>query len=104
MTQPTQKRGWRWHHHLAWVSALNISLAVAFLVVFFGSGLGNPLLRRLIVRKLNAATGGKTEVRTLSIGWFSLRVTLNGLVIHGREPAGTPPFFSAEHVTAGLRI
>ena len=33
-----------------------------------------------------------------------MRATLKGLVIHGKEPAGAEPFFSAEEVQAGLRI
>ncbi len=49
-------------------------------------------------------TGGKVELRMLSIHWFAMRATIKGLVIHGREPAGTEPLFTAEEVQAGLRI
>ena len=73
-------------------------------IVFFGSGAGNPLIRRVFVRRLETITGGRVEVRTISIHWLSLGVTLNGLVIHGREPAGTEALFAAEEVHAGLRV
>jgi translocation and assembly module TamB len=49
-------------------------------------------------------TGGRVELRALSIRWLAMRVTINGLVIHGNEPAGTEPLFTADEVQAGLRI
>jgi translocation and assembly module TamB len=49
-------------------------------------------------------TGGKAELRALSIRWFAMRATIKGLVIHGKEPAGTEPLLTAEEVQAGLRI
>jgi hypothetical protein len=104
MTQQPFKRRWRWLKHVVWVLGVNTSLIVAAAVLFFGSGAANPLLRRLIVSRVNLMTGGRTELRTLSIGWFSLHTTLRGLVVHGHEPAGTEPLFSAEEVQVGLRI
>jgi translocation and assembly module TamB len=104
MTHETRVRKWRWLRHVAWVLGVKIVLIFAFLVIFFGSGLGNPLLRRLIVRRLEGMTGARVELRMVSIRWLSLRATLKGLVIHGREPQGTEPFVSIEEVQAGLQI
>jgi translocation and assembly module TamB len=104
MTEQPFKRKWRWLKHVAWVLSANIFLFVAAVTLFFGSGAANPLLRRLIVSRINVMTGGRAELRTLSIGWFSLHATVRGLVIHGHEPAGTEPLFSAEEVLLGLRI
>src|SRR5437016_14668427 len=73
-------------------------------MIFFGSGAGNPLLTRLLVSRLEQMTGGKVELHSLSIRWLALRATIKGLVIHGKEPAGTEPLFAAEEVHAGLRI
>ncbi|HVH50275.1 MAG TPA: hypothetical protein VM781_01315, partial [Candidatus Bathyarchaeia archaeon] len=92
---------WSWVIHTPWVLAL---LAILAIIVFFGSGVGNPIISRLIVQRLEAATGTQVELGGLSIRWLSLRFTLKGLVIHGKEPAGTEPLFSAEEVQAGLRI
>ena len=92
---------WNWIIHTPWVLAVIALLAV---VVFFGSGAGNPLLSRLLVSRLELMTGGKVEFRALSIRWFAMRATIKNLVIHGREPAGTEPLFTAEEVQAGLRI
>jgi translocation and assembly module TamB len=80
------------------------TLAVLAVIVFFGSGLGNPLLRRVIMRRIATITGGQVELRTISIRWLALHGTLRGLVIHGKEPAGTPPLFTAEEIDAGFRI
>jgi translocation and assembly module TamB len=99
-----KRRWWRWWRPAAWVLSVKIVVLAALLVIFFGSGAANPLLRRLIISRINLITGGRTELRTLSIGWFSLQVKLHGLVIHGREPEGTAPLFSAEEVLVGLRV
>ncbi len=104
MTQETRKRKWRWLRHVAWVLGAKIFLIVVGLTIFFGSGLGNPILQRFLVRRLAAVTGGRVELRSLSVQWLSLRATLQSLVIHGREPAGTEPLFAAEEVQAGLRV
>ena len=104
MTQETRTRKFRWLRHVAWVSAVVIFLVLTAVVIFFGSGSGNPLIRRAVIRRLQALTGGRVELRTISIHWLSLRATLRGLEIHGLEPAGTEPLFAAEEVDAGLRI
>src|SRR6202140_1341199 len=104
MTQATRTGKFRWLRHVAWVSAVTIFLAVTAVVIFFGSGAGNPLIHRVLVRRMQALTGGRVELRTISIHWLSLRVTLKGLEIHGLEPAGTEPFLTAKQVDAGLRI
>ena len=79
-------------------------MIVTGVAIFFGSGAGNPLLTRLLVSRLEKATGGRVELRSLSIRWFAMQATIKGLVIHGKEPAGTEPLFTAEEVQAGLRI
>jgi translocation and assembly module TamB len=104
VSEKTPRSRWRWLRHVAWVLGAKITLILIALVVFFGSGAGNPLLRRLAIRRLNSMTGGKTEIRSLSIQWLSLHATVRGLVIHGNEPAGTEPLFAAEEIRAGLKI
>src|ERR1700676_1563407 len=107
MTQETRRRKWRWLRHVAWVLAAKVSLIVLILIgvaIFFGSGAGNPLIQRFIVRRLERVAGGRVELRAISIRWLRLEILMKGLVIHGREPAGTEPLFTAEEVQAGLRI
>ena len=104
MTEASRVRKFRWLRHVAWVSAVVVFLAVTAVVIFFGSGAGNPLIRREVIRRLQALTGGRVELRTVSVNWLSLRATFKGLEIHGSEPAGTEPLFTADQVDAGIRI
>ena len=104
MTRDSRRRKFRWLRHVAWVLLINLLVVLAVAIFFFGSGLGNPLIRRIVVRRLEEATGGRVEMRTVSVGWLSLRATIKGLVVHGLEPPGTEPLFSSEEVQAGVRI
>ncbi|HET7151284.1 MAG TPA: translocation/assembly module TamB domain-containing protein [Candidatus Acidoferrum sp.] len=101
MKKKTRHPIWTWIIHTPWVLAL---LAILGVVIFFASGAGNPMLQRLAVSRLERATGGRVELRGMSIRWLARRVTIRGLVIHGTEPVGTEPFFTAERVEAALRI
>ncbi|HEY1924545.1 MAG TPA: translocation/assembly module TamB domain-containing protein, partial [Candidatus Acidoferrum sp.] len=92
---------WTWVIHTPWVLTVLFIVAV---IGFFGSGAGNPLLRRVVIQRLQNVTGSRVEVRTISIRWLSLGLSLRGLVIHGSEPASTEPLFSAEEVRVGLRV
>jgi translocation and assembly module TamB len=104
MTREGRRQKFRWLRHVGWVLLVNVLLVLAAVIFFFGSGLGNPLIRRLVVRRVEEVTGGRVEMRTLSISWLSLRVTLKGFEIHGLEPAGTEPLFTAEEVQASAHI
>jgi uncharacterized protein involved in outer membrane biogenesis len=92
---------WNWVIHTPWVLTV---IGILCFIGFFASGAGNPILQRWIVHRLERATGGRVELRAISIHWLSMRATLKGLVIHGHEPAGTYPLFSAEEVVAKLQI
>src|SRR6202790_401228 len=92
---------WSWVIHTPWVL---VTLAILAVLAFFGSGAGNPLIKQVIIRRIEAVTGSKTEIEALSIRWLSLRATLKGLVIHGKEPAGTEPLIAIEEIEAGLRV
>jgi translocation and assembly module TamB len=92
---------WNWVIHTPWVLTV---IGILCVIGFFGSGAGNPILQRWMVHRLEKATGGRVELRGISIHWLSMRATLKGLVIHGREPAGTQPLFSAAEIRAKLQI
>ena len=104
MTKETRRRKWRWLRHTAWVLGIKLTLIALSLIIFFGSGAGNPFLKRVLIRRLNSTLGGWSEVESLSIEWMSLRAKIHGLVIHGKEPKGSEPLFSATEIDAGLRI
>ncbi|HVM74363.1 MAG TPA: translocation/assembly module TamB domain-containing protein [Candidatus Saccharimonadales bacterium] len=104
MTKESRWRNILWLEHLLWVLGTWTVLLVALAVIAVGSGLANPLLRRVLIHRLETLTGGRVEVRTVSVGWFSLNATVNGLVIHGKEPPDTEPLVSIEQVRVGLRV
>jgi translocation and assembly module TamB len=104
MTKESRWKKILWLEHVIWVLCTWTLLAAALAIIAIGSGLANPLLRRLLVNQLQTLTGGRVEVRTVSVGWFSLNATVNGLVIRGKEPESTEPLFTAEQAKIGLRI
>jgi translocation and assembly module TamB len=104
MTKESRWRKILWLEHLLWVLGTWTLLLIALAVIAIGSGLANPLLRRILISRMETLTGGHVEIRTVSVGWFSLNATINELVLHGKEPADTEPLFSADQVRVGLRI
>jgi translocation and assembly module TamB len=92
---------WNWVIHTPWVLTV---IGILCVIGFFASGAGNPILQRWIVHRLEKATGGRVELRSISIQWLSMRATLKGLVIHGHEPGGTQALFSAKEADAELQI
>jgi translocation and assembly module TamB len=104
MTKVSRWRKVLWVEHLLWVLGIWVTLLIALAVIAVGSGLANPLLRRILINRAQALTHTRVEIRTVSVGWFSLNVAINGLVVHGKEPADTEPLFSAEQARVGLRI
>ena len=89
MTKESRWRKILWLEHLFWVLGIWTLLALALAVIAVGSGLANPLLRRILSHRLEALTGARVEIRTVSVGWFSLNATIHGLVVRGKEPADT---------------
>jgi translocation and assembly module TamB len=104
MSKVSRLRKILWLEHLIWVLSTWAALLIALAVIAVGSGLANPLLRRILVHRLEVLTGAKVEIRTVSVAWFSKNVTVNGLMVHGTEPASTEPLFSVEQARIGLRI
>jgi translocation and assembly module TamB len=104
MTKQSRWRKILWVEHLLWVLGTWTLLLIALAIIAAGSGLANPVLRKILINRAQALTGARVEIRTVSVGWFSLNATINGLVVHGKEPADTEPLFRAEQVRVGLRV
>jgi translocation and assembly module TamB len=104
MSEESRRRKIKWLEHTLWVLGTWTVLAIALAVIALGSGLANPLLRRILIQKLEALTGAPVEIRTVSVGWFSLNASVNGLTIHGTEPKDTEPMLTVEQARVGLRI
>jgi len=61
-------------------------------------------LRTMIVDQAEIATGGRVEIGKFRLDWTGLTADIDGLVIHGTEPASQAPFLAVDHVTASFRI
>jgi translocation and assembly module TamB len=90
-------------HGLGLVVALAVlaGLVVAYVIA---SGLADRWARDTIVEELGKATGARVELGNFHFGWRFLTARFDGLTLHGREPAGTPPLFHADMLQFGIRI
>src|SRR3954451_7728609 len=61
-------------------------------------------VRSKMIAAIEKATGGKSEVGGYSFDWKTMTARVDNFVLHGTEPAGTPPLFEAQTVTAALKI
>ena len=104
MTKESRRRKILWLEHMLWLLGVWTLVGVAVAGIAIGSGLINPILRHLLISRLQNLTGSRVEIRTVSVGWFSLNATVNGLMIHGKEPRDTEPVLSVEQAKIGLRI
>jgi translocation and assembly module TamB len=97
------KRKFRLKHGLGLFVALAVvaGLAIAYVIA---SGLADRWARRTIVEQLERSTGARVELGNFHIGWRLLTARFDGLTLHGREPAGSPPLFHAGVLQFGIHI
>jgi translocation and assembly module TamB len=98
-----KKRKFRLKHGvgLAATAVVAVVLGLAYIVA---SGLADLWARRTIVEQLEKATGARVELGNFHIRWRSLHVRFDGLTLHGREPAGTPPLFHAGRLEIDVHV
>jgi translocation and assembly module TamB len=98
-----KKRKFRLKHGMALcaMAAVALALALAYIV---GSGLADLWARRRIVEELEKATGARVELGHFHIQWRALHLRFDGLTLHGREPAGTPPLFHADRLEIDVHV
>ncbi len=61
-------------------------------------------VRSKIVSSIEEATGGTASAGSFSFDWHHLRADLRDLVVHGLEPAGSPPLFQAKLIEVDLKL
>jgi translocation and assembly module TamB len=86
---------------LAVALALVIGLAIAYAIA---SGLADRWARRTIVEQLERTTGARVELGNFRFGWRLLTARFDGLTLHGREQAGSPPLFHANALQFEIHI
>jgi hypothetical protein len=98
-----KKRKFRLKHGMALAATLAVAVGLT-LTYIIGSGLADLWARRTIVRELEKATGARVELGNFHIQWLALHVRFDGLTLHGREPAGTPPLFHADRLEIDIHV
>jgi translocation and assembly module TamB len=98
-----KKRKFRLKHGVGLVATAVVAVALA-LAYIVASGLADLWVRRTIVEQLEKATGARVELGNFHIQWRSLHVRFDGLTLHGREPAGTPPLFHAGRLEIDVHV
>ncbi len=76
---------------------------LAAAVAVLRSGWFNEQVRLRIIREVESATGGRAEIGGFAFSWERMRAEVRSFVLHGAEPEGDPPLFSAASVRLGLK-
>jgi len=97
------KRKFGWKHGLGLSFAL-IALVVLGVVYAIATGLADRWARQTIVENLSRSTGARVELGNFHFRWRSLTARFDGLTLHGREPAGTPPLFHADSLQFNIHV
>ncbi len=100
-TRMGNRRPWLWAAGA--VAALGLLIPLGLLALLW-SGWADGWMQRAVAGQIAKVTGGRVELGRMRLDALHLRVVLEDLTVHGREPAGTPPFFHAERldVAAGI--
>ena len=93
----------RWKHGLGATvaAALALALVLAYIVL---NGVVDRWARGLIVDQISKATGTRVELGRVHFEWRALGARFEGLTLHGREPAGTPPLFHADQLHVQIHV
>jgi translocation and assembly module TamB len=97
------KRKFGLKHGLGLFVGLAIVLALA-IAYFIANGFADQWARRTIVGQLEKATGARVQLGNFHIAWRKLTVRFDGLTLHGREPAGSPPLFHADTLMFDINV
>ncbi len=88
---------------LAGLSVLCLLLALSGLYVV-RTGILREQVRRRIIAEAERATGGTVDVGKFSFNWRTLTVQIDSFVVHGTEPATSPPLLKIAKMVVQLKI
>jgi translocation and assembly module TamB len=104
-TPPPPRR--RWLRVLAWVAGSVVALVAVLMGGLAIYSTTDDFQHRVggeVVSVLENATGGRVELGHLRFSLWHLAVEVDGLVIHGTEPAGEAPYLSAAKILLRIKI
>jgi translocation and assembly module TamB len=61
-------------------------------------------VRQKIITATAEGTGGRVEIGSFNFDWTNLSAVVTNFVVHGNEPAGSPPYLSAAKVEVHIRL
>ena len=99
--RPRSRR--RYLRHLLWGSTgvgLLLIAGVVGLYFWASSSAFENIIRKRLIARIDAATGGRAEIASFHWNLLNLEGEADGLVLHGREAAGEAPYAQL----ASLRI
>ncbi len=88
---------------LVGLAGIVLAIVIAGLITVQSDWFKNQI-REKIVAVTENATGGRVEIGKFNYDWRGLTAEVGPFIVHGREPASSPPFFRADKVRIGLKI
>ena len=86
-----------------WVCIALVIIAIPALYFTSQSKWFRSAIHNRAIAEIEKATGGKAELGAITFDWQSQVATVKSFVLHGTEPAGVAPLFTAESIEIGLR-
>jgi translocation and assembly module TamB len=102
VTSPAAKQRHVGKRAQAAVGVVLLALAM-FAAWYFTSTRFQEHMRRLLVAKIEQATGGRVELRAMRWRLAYLELEADGLTLHGTEPADQAPLFYADRIRIALK-
>lgn len=93
----------RWKHGIGLVLVL-IAGAILAVSLFFATGSAQRIMRHAAIRAIADRTGARVEIQRLHFSLWKLRAEIDGLTLHGLEPASSPPLFHADRIVVDIRV
>ena len=92
-----------------WIGGLALAAGVVFAMLAVAALILQTAwfknkVRERIEEVAAVATGGRVEIGSFNYEWRSLTADLGPFVIHGKEPAGSTPFFRAQQVRVRMKV
>lgn len=93
----------RWRHlFLSALVVVIIASGLAFAV--FETGVAERWMRHEMIAQIESRTGMRAQVRAFHFHLWDLHAVIDGLTLHGLEPADAPPLFHADRVDVSVRV
>jgi len=77
---------------------------VALVAVTVHTAAFHRFLLATVIRKAEAATGGRVEIGSFVFSWRGLRVDFYNVALHGTELPSERPLLTADHLAVGAKI